>query len=120
MGIIDPKSENRKNLLVFVIIMVIGIGIFTAYIIWGTLPLDKILDYEVVVYPQEDGSLEITYSYRWKVLNDSREGPLTWVSLGIPNSACRLMSYKGAIAGLHSDYYADGLIDFDLDRAYQK
>ena len=99
MGIIDPKSENRKNLLVFVIIMVIGIGIFTAYIIWGTLPLDKILDYEVVVYPQEDGSLEITYSYRWKVLNDSREGPLTWVSLGIPNSACRLMSYKGAIAG---------------------
>ena len=120
MGIIDPKSENRKNLLVFVIIMVIGIGIFTAYIIWGTLPLDKILDYEVVVYPQEDGSLEITYSYRWKVLNDSREGPLTWVSLGIPNSACRLMSYKGAIAGLHSSYYADGLIDFDLDRAYQK
>ena len=45
MGIIDPKSENRKNLLVFVIIMVIGIGIFTAYIIWGTLPLDKILVY---------------------------------------------------------------------------
>lgn len=120
MGIIDPKSENRKNLLVFISIMVIGIGIFTAYIIWGTLPLDKILDYEVVVYPQEDGSLEITYSYRWKVLNDSREGPLTWVSLGIPNSACRLMSYKGAIAGLHSGYYADGLIDFDLDRAYQK
>lgn len=75
MGIIDPKSENRKNLLVFISIMVIGIGIFTAYIIWGTLPLDKILDYEVVVYPQEDGSLEITYSYRWKVLNDSREGP---------------------------------------------
>ena len=48
MGIIDPKSENRKNLLVFISIMVIGIGIFTAYIIWGTLPLDKILDYEVV------------------------------------------------------------------------
>ncbi|MFR8340243.1 MAG: hypothetical protein ACLVAW_28180 [Eisenbergiella massiliensis] len=46
--------------------------------------------------------------------------PLTWVSLGIPNSACRLMSYKGALAGLHSGYYADGLIDFDLDRAYQR
>ena len=87
MGIIDPKSENRKNLLVFIIIMVIGIGIFTAYIIWGTLSLDKILDYEVVVYPQEDCCLESTYSYRRKGLIDCWEGPRSWDSLGIPFSA---------------------------------
>lgn len=49
--------------------------------------LDKILNYEVVVEPRmNDGSLDITYNIKWKVLDSSTEGPLEWVQIGTPNS----------------------------------
>ena len=54
-------------------------------------------------------------------LMTAREGPLpTWVSLGIPNSRCELLGYTGADHGLKNGFYGDGLIKFELDRAYKR
>lgn len=113
-------TKKQKNLLVFCCICAVGIFMAAAYVADTIMPLDRIPEYRVRVRAQEDGALEITYQYRWKVLNDSREGPLTWVSLGIPNSRCELLGYTGAIRGLKEEYYGDGLIKFELDRAYKK
>ena len=89
-----PETGKKKNsLLIFSCICAVGICVLIAYIVNILTPLDRILDYRVQVKAQEDGALEITYQYRWKVLNDSKEGPLTWVSLGIPNSRCELLGY---------------------------
>lgn len=127
MGVIEQKTgkkekmpDSLKNVLIFLCIVAAGGCILAAYLIRGNLPLDRLLEYRITVSPGKDGSLEITYSYQWEVLNDSKEGPLTWVSLGVPNSSCTLLGYEGAIAGLHSAYTGGGLMEFDLDREYGK
>ena len=119
-GKTPETGEKKKSLLIFSCICAVGICVLIAYIVNILTPLDRILDYRVQVKAQEDGALEITYQYRWKVLNDSKEGPLTWVSLGIPNSRYELLGYTGAISGLKNGFYGDGLIKFELDRAYKK
>ena len=119
-GKTPETGEKKKSLLIFSCICAVGICVLIAYIVNILTPLDRILDYRVQVKAQEDGALVITYQYRWKVLNDSKEGPLTWVSLGIPNSRCELLGYTGAISGLKNGFYGDGLIEFELDRAYKK
>ena len=48
-------------------------------------PLDEIQDYTIQVDMRNDGTLDIQYHVVWKVLDDSSEGPLSWVKIGIPN-----------------------------------
>lgn len=47
--------------------------------------LDEILNYEITVDVNEDGTLDMTYQIDWKVLDSTSKGPLTWVMIGIPN-----------------------------------
>ena len=48
--------------------------------------LDRIVNYEVTVDPRmNDGTLDITYNIRWRVLDSTSEGPLTWVKIGTAN-----------------------------------
>ncbi len=88
------------------------------YIFAANQPLDRLLDYQVHVAPQEDGSAEITYRYRWEVLNSSREGPLEWVKLGMANQYYVLLEYGGAIEKPRSS--TETHLSFDLDKSYYK
>ena len=47
--------------------------------------LDRIRSYDVTVIPSRDGSLTMTATLVWEVLDSTSEGPLTWVRVGIPN-----------------------------------
>ena len=48
-------------------------------------PLDEIQDYTIQVDMRSDGTMDIAYHVEWKVLNDTSDGPLSWVKIGIPN-----------------------------------
>lgn len=48
-------------------------------------PLDEIQDYTITVNMRPDGTMDIRYHIEWKVLDDSSEGPLSWVKVGNPN-----------------------------------
>lgn len=48
-------------------------------------PLDEIEDYTLTVNMRPDGTMDIRYHIEWKVLDDTSEGPLTWVKIGNPN-----------------------------------
>ena len=48
-------------------------------------PLDEIQDYTIKVHMRPDGTMDIRYHIEWKVLDDTSEGPLTWVKIGNPN-----------------------------------
>ena len=48
-------------------------------------PLDEIQDYTIQVDMRTDGTLDIKYHIEWKVLDDTSDGPLSWVKIGIPN-----------------------------------
>lgn len=48
-------------------------------------PTDEILDYEIVVSVRDDAQLDMQYFIEWKVLDSDSLGPLSWISLGLPN-----------------------------------
>ena len=97
-------EEKKHHLRNFSIICAIGLIILTIYILYCCAPLDEITDYQVHVETQNDGSMDITYRYEWKVLNDTREGALTWVRLGLPNASCQVTSFGGAIDHVSGSY----------------
>ena len=49
-------------------------------------PLDEIQDEKIYIETREDGSLDIRYDIKWRVLDSTSEGPLNWVKIGIPNA----------------------------------
>lgn len=93
-------------------------------------PLDEIQNYELVVDMRNDGTMDIKYHIEWKVLDDSSEGPLSWVKIGIPNkhvdeiqanssniSKIKYMAESGkTYIKIHFDreYYANEIISFDF------
>jgi hypothetical protein len=82
-------------------------------------PLDEIESYVVTVDMRQDGTMDIRYDITWRVLNDTQEGPLTWVKIGIPN---RHVDDMQSLSPTISDicYLDDGgsYVRADLDRAY--
>ena len=84
-------------------------------------PLDEIQDYTIIVGMRTDGTMDIRYHIEWKVLDDTTEGPLEWVKIGIPNQ------HVDEITALSSNikrisYTSDGghYVRIDFDRSYGK
>ena len=93
-------------------------------------PLDEILRYDIRLTVNEDGSARIHYDLNWKVLDDDRDGPLTWVKIGIGNrhikdleaesstiKKIRYMREKGgdyARIDLDRRYYAGEIVHFSF------
>lgn len=116
------SGENKKKAVRFGVVAAIGLVILVIYLVYSYMPLDEITDYKVHVETREDGSLDITYRYQWKVLNDSKEGPLSWVQLGVANQSFELTGFGGAAERVRSSYggTSDCLVKLDLDRSYHK
>ena len=80
--------------------------------------LDEIETYMITVDMESDGTMDITYHLDWKVLDDSSEGPLTWVKIGIPNEHVdNIKALSSNITNIN--YYNDGgdYVRIDLDRS---
>ena len=92
--------------------------------------LDEIVNYEITVEPNEHATLTMTYHIDWKVLDSDSEGPLSWVTVGIPNS--NYESYRGLSDTVKKisytssggsylridfdrDYYEDEIVSFDFE-----
>ena len=90
-----------------------------AYIVNILTPLDRI--FWIIASrskAQEDGSgnyLSVPVGRSC----DSKEGLLPGSAWEFP-PRCELLGYTGAISGLKNGFYGDGLIEFELDRAYKK
>lgn len=83
-------------------------------------PLDEIKSYVVTVDMRQDGTMDIQYQLDWLVLDDTAEGPLTWVKIGIPNRhADNIKALTPTISKIR--YMGDGgsYVRIDLDRAYR-
>lgn len=82
-------------------------------------PLDEIKSYVVTVDMRQDGTMNIEYHLDWLVLDDTSEGPLTWVKIGIPNS--NVDGVKGLSPNIADiRYVAEGgdYVRVEFDRAY--
>ena len=108
-----------KKVLIFSIMLVCFITSTLLPVNASTTPLDEIQDYTITVNMRPDGTMDIKYHVEWKVLNDSREGPLEWVKIGNPNK------HVDGITALSDNikdikYISDGgsYIRIDFDRSY--
>ena len=109
-------------LISLLFILIIGFGFSNTY----AADLDEIVNYTVTVEPRmSDGTLDITYEVTWKVLNSTKEGPLTWVKIGTPNSKFdsptaltsnikSISKYEGSYVKivLNKEYYAGEQLTF--------
>ena len=87
--------------------------------------LDYILNYKITVDVNDDATLHMVYHIDWQVLDDTTDGPLTWLVIGIPNSHCRdinaLSSTIKSVKYIKKYQNQTGSwVRIDLDRAYHK
>ena len=81
--------------------------------------LDEILNYTVTAEVNEDATVTLTYHVEWKVLDSSSEGPLSWVTIGIPNSHCSdVTALSDCIRKISTTYSNGSCVRIDLDRDY--
>ena len=83
--------------------------------------LDEILEYRITVDVNEDGTLRMVYHIDWKVLDSDSEGPLSWVTVGIPNK--HYVSYEAlssTIRRISYDSAGGGSLRIDFDRKYYR
>lgn len=81
--------------------------------------LDYIEEFNITVDPRmNDGTLDIIYEIKWKVLDSTTEGPLEWVKIGVPNKEYeitgKLTNNIKSMTKYSSDY-----VRIDFDRPYE-
>ncbi len=82
-------------------------------------PLDEILNYKITIDPTSNGNLKMHYEIDWKVLNDTAEGPLEWVKIGVPNKYVEDIHKHSSSIDTISYSSSDGaFIRLDLDKKY--
>jgi hypothetical protein len=111
---------NKMKYLILFLAIVFSLWLCSSTL-FAAAPLDEIQNYEITVDVRQDGTLDMHYSIRWKVLNSTSEGPLEWVKIGIPNK------HVNEITAITDNikkigYYGesgDTFIRIDFKRAYQ-
>lgn len=87
---------------------------------WAATDLDEILNYTIKVDVNDDATLDMNYHVEWKVLDSTKEGPLTWVLIGIPNKHyVKLESSSPTVKSIRYDTTSGTCARIDLDRAYK-
>lgn len=115
----EKAVKKRKGRLWYVcLVLVAGAAVLAGYLLYCMLPLDRIDLYQVEVAPRADGTLDILYDIRWTVLDSIREGPLTWVKIGMANYDFDVESFGGDVVSQRrmSGPYAA----FNLNRGYRR
>ena len=109
----------KKTGLFFLLILLICLAPFSERPAQASGDLDEILLYRIKVDVNEDATLTMNYHIDWKVLDSDSEGPLSWVTIGIPNS--HYISYR-ALSSTISEIYgkSSGELRIDFDREYYK
>ena len=106
---------NRQRISAIVLVVMLAIasvptgGVHAA----GT---DEIKNYAIDILPQDDGSLVDTYAINWCVISNSA-GPLTWITVGMPNEQYEIVSSSGDVASVKPNNEGfDYKIRIDLPR----
>ena len=123
------KNSKNKKCLIFIIILALILLMIPINVV-AKEPLDEIQNYELQIDMRNDGTMDIRYHLEWKVLDDSSEGPLSWVQIGIPNkNVDEIKALSNNIDNIEyyssggdtyvkiyfdKEYYADEIVNFDF------
>lgn len=83
--------------------------------------LDEIQRYGITVNMRTDGTADIYYRIEWRVLDDTSEGPLEWVKIGVPNEYVdEIKAHTDNIRKIRYDGSGGSFIRIDFDRKYYR
>ncbi len=117
------KAERifpSNKIVLMAIVLVVQIFLFTLSFNYEVKPQDIIRQYDITVFPQSDGSLDISYNFMWEAVDKTEE--LTWVEIGLANSNYQLYenSLSDNIKSVSYNNTADeALLVLYFDRAYK-
>lgn len=103
-----------KNTVILVVLVIVQVVAIVSACLYKPKPLDIIKEYDVVVVPTENGSLDIEYSFLWEAVDTSEE--LTWVKIGLANAHYTV--YEDSLSSNIADYSyinEDGYVALRLD-----
>ena len=86
----------------------------------GSDPLDEIERYQITLSVNDKGEILADYLITWTVLDDQREGPLTWVKVLLPTHRIKDVTptTDNVVSASYYHPYQEPLARIDLDRAY--
>lgn len=108
--------KRYLKLVLGVIVFLMVICLFESKV--NAQALDQIEEYRIIVEPQKDGTLNMTYHIEWTVLDSNTEGPLTWVEIGIPNSNVKARKIPNTIKGISIPSKVGNYVRIDFKKAY--
>lgn len=80
-------KEHRRFPIFYTVVLcflvIAQIALLLVALLYHPIPADEIEKYHVTVRPREDGTLDITYHIRWRVIGGDEA--LTWVAIGLAN-----------------------------------
>ncbi len=100
--------------LVFCIVAQIALVLLAVF--YNPQPQDVIKNYNIIVTPKDDGSLDIEYSFVWNALD--MEEALTWVEIGMANVDFKIYQNSLSDTVKSAEKYVDG--DYVSTRIYFK
>ena len=105
----EKEIKKRRTfpigrLIAFILLIIVQLFLLILMISVDITPDDKIDSYEIYVVPQDNGSLDIEYKFRWTPLKENE--PLTWIYIGIPNPEYTVLEYSDNVRSIEK-YYDD-------------
>ena len=111
--------KNRRLLKTIIMSLFVMFSIIVLPVKADAKPLDEILLYEIKADMNEDATVDFTYHIKWKVLDSSSEGPLSWVKIGIPNNHVDDITPLTPNISRATKYVSGGsYVRIDFDRNY--
>ena len=106
---------TRQRISLFTLILMLAMAAAPRGVVHAA-GTDEIKNYAIDILPQDDGSLVDTYAINWCVISNSA-GPLTWITVGMPNDQYEVVSSGGDVASVRPDNEGfDYKIRIDLPR----
>ncbi len=113
------KSINIKFIHAIIISLLAILFINCSLVSVFAGDLDEIVRYDISASVNDDATVTLRYHVEWKVLDSDAEGPLTWVTIGIPNKHySQLEALSETIKSISYDSGNGSNVRIDLDRAY--
>ncbi|MBE6942640.1 MAG: hypothetical protein E7453_00040 [Ruminococcaceae bacterium] len=108
------RKFPTSNTIWLIAIVAAQIALILFGLFYQPKPQDLIHQYDVTVETQSDGSLDITYYFRWEALDTSE--PLTWVEIGMANENFSI--YPDSVSSnisAYSKYVDEDYVSLRLD-----
>ena len=115
------KKFNALAAAILLMLGVIGTAFGGAALTYAAGPTDRIDSYTITADVNEDATVDFTYEFSWAVLESDGIGPVSWVTIGIPNDHIEnIRALSGNIDAISLSYDSGTFLLIDFNDSYYK